>query len=236
MRINLTASLLAVGSVIAVTNPAQAATFEFDSAVGGNSNVGVHKQIKTSFNSDTEELSWSSTFSRNLNNGTLADGAWLVLNDGPNPKSHVQENTMFYFDGVNEKLTAYTYNGVNGSNSWQDNNSVYLGSWDLDVDRSADEVTFSFDMDMTDINSRTDLGNDWQGTLFNDQIGIWFHGVSNVQAAYNADGSLSNFSYDSQGWFDAANLQATKVPEPGALAGLAMVGLVAAKTLRRKSA
>lgn len=238
MRINLTTSLLIAAPIIALANPAQAATFKFDSAVGGNSQVGIHKQITTSFDDETELLTWSSTFQINPKNQVLANGAWLVLNDGPNPKSHVQENTMFYMDGVNKKLTAYTYNGVNGSNSWTDSNSKFLDSWDLNVSESADgsERTFSFDLDMSEINNRTDLGDDWQGTLFGEEVGIWFHGVENVEASYKADGSLSQFSYASQGWFDAANLTATKVPEPGAIAGLAMVGLLAAKTLRRKSA
>ncbi len=237
MRINLLAGLLIAAPVVAFANPAQAAKFEFDSAVGGNANVGVHKQIKTSFDDETDLLTWSSTFSRNTSNNKLADGAWLVLSEGPNPKSHVQEYTMFYLDGVNEKLTAYTYNGVNGSNSWKDDNSVFLGSWDLDVANSGDERTFSFDLDMTDINnSQVDLGDSWKGTFFGEEVGVWYHGVENVQATYNVDGSLSDFSYASQGWFDAKDLATTKVPEPGAIASLAMMGLLGAKVLRRKSA
>lgn len=248
MRINLLAGLLIAAPVVAFANPAQAAKFEFDSAVGGNANVGVHKQIKTSFDDESDLLTWSSTFSANPNSGKLANGAWLVLSEGPNPKGYVQEYTMFYMDGVNNKLTAYAYNGVNGSNSWADNGygeeSDFIGSWDLNVSESADgsERTFSFDLDMTDINNNNvdgvDLGDSWKGTFFGEEVGVWFHGVENVQASYDIDGSgkLTQFQYDSQGWFDAKDLATTKVPEPGAVASLAMMGLLGAKVLRRKSA
>lgn len=236
MRINLIAGLLIAAPIVALSNPAAASQFTFDSAVDGNNNVGLHKQIKTRFDDKSEMLTWSSTFSKNPNNGKLADGAWLVLSEGPNPKSHVQAYTMFYMDGVNKKLTGYTYNGVNGSDSWQDQNSVFLGSWDLGITESNDERTFNFGLDMGEINSRIDLGSDWKGTAFAETVGVWFHGVADVQASYNIDGSLSNFSYASQGWFDSDALATTKVPEPSAIAGLALAGLLGAKSLRRKSA
>lgn len=157
-----------------------------------------------------------------------------MLNDGPNPKAHVQENTMFYLDGLNSKLTAYTYNGVNGSGSWKDANSVYLDSWDLNVEDNGDERTFSFDINMAEINGRTDLGADWEGTAFGEKLGIWYHAVNDLDVAYNADGSLDQFGYSSQGWYDTANRTAERVPEPSAMAGLAVAGLFAAKHLRRR--
>lgn len=221
--------------VVLAAQPASAVNFVYDSqSIGGNTYVGVHESITTTFNPDSELLTWSSTFSTNPKNGKLADGAWLVLSDGPNPKSHEQAYAMFYLDGVNENLTAYTYNGVNGSNSWKDSNSVFLGSWDLDVEDNAagDERTMAFSLDMTAINSRTDLGDKWEGTHFDDKVGIWFHGVENVNAAYNADGSLKQFDYASQGWYDTANRDTEAIPEPSA--ALAMGVVAAAGLVRRK--
>ena len=233
MRISSLVGLAIAAPIVAFASNAEASTFIYeDNQIGGNIGAGAFDSITATFDDQSQQLSWSSTLS--TVNGNLANGAWLVLNDGPNPKSHVQENTMFYMDGINNKLTAYTYNGVNGSNSWKDANSVYLDSWDLDVTDNGDERTFSFDIDMSTINGSTELGTDWEGTLFNEQVGIWFHAVNNLEVAYNGDGTLQNFGYESQGWYDTSNQVAERVPEPSAMAGLAVAGLLAAKSLRRR--
>ncbi|MGD1944465.1 MAG: hypothetical protein ACFB0G_24480 [Leptolyngbyaceae cyanobacterium] len=236
MRIDLLALGAAVVIPVAIAaQPASAAKFSYDSqSIGGNQNVGVHKSITTTYDINSEVLTWSSTFAEK--NGKLADGAWLVLSEGPNPKGDKQEYTMFYLDGVAEKLTAYTYNGRNGSNSWQDSNSVYLDSWDLDVSTVGNERTFSFAVDMTDINSRTDLGNDWKGTFYEEKIGIWFHGVADVDATYNASHELTKFNYSSQGWYDTANEDAEKVPEPFLAVGLGAAAAFGAVRRKRSTA
>ncbi|NEP61296.1 MAG: PEP-CTERM sorting domain-containing protein [Symploca sp. SIO2G7] len=230
MGTKLLASLAAVTSITLAVSPASATTFIFDSNnVGGNQIVGVHKHILTTFDGNTDLFTWKSTFQVNPNNGKLANGAWLVISEGPNPKDNVQEYTMFYLDGINEKVSLYTYNGVNGSNSWKDANSVYQGDLDLDIDNSvAGERTFNFSHDMTEINSRQDLGNDWKGTFFGSSVGIWFHGVDGLDAAYSGpSGSLSQFSYNSQGWYDTDYLDTEAVPEPGLTLGLSLAGLFA---------
>ena len=237
MRIDLLAlGAVAVIPVAIAAQPASAAKFSYDSqSIGGNQNVGVHKSITTTYDTNSEVLTWSSTFSEK--NGKLADGAWLVLSEGPNPKGDKQEYTMFYLDGVAGKLTAYTYNGRNGSDSWKDSNSVYLDSWDLDVSTVGNERTFSFAVDMTDINSRTDLGNDWKGTFYEEKIGIWFHGVADVNATYDdTTHELTKFSYSSQGWYDTANEDAEKVPEPFLAVGLGAAAAFGAVRRKRSTA
>ena len=232
MRISSLVGLAIAAPIIAFSSTAEASTFIYnDNDIPGNVGAGAFENIHASFDDVSQQLTWSSTFS--TVNGNLADGAWLVLNDGPNPKSHVQENTMFYLDGINNKLTAYTYNGVNGSNSWKDVKSVYLDSWDLQVENNGDERTFSFDINMAEINGRTDLGADWEGTVFGEKLGIWYHAVNNLDVDYNGD-ELSKFRYSSQGWYDTKNQVAERVPEPSAMAGLAVAGLFAAKRLRRR--
>ncbi len=241
MRITSLVGLAFVTPVIAFAGSvAEASTFSFNSSIDPasgvaiNNRAGNYEEIKTSFDDETDLFSWSSTFTAN-NHGNLADGGWLVISDGKNPKGGEQKYTMFYMDGDAEKLTAYTYNGVNGSNSWQDSNSVYLDSWDLSVSEGTDERTFSFDIDMTAINGRTDLGADWEGTSFADEVGIWFHGVNDFEADYNVDGSLKDFGYLSQGWYDSTTpIDTKKVPEPTGMAGMAIAGLFAAKHLRRR--
>lgn len=239
MRITSLVGLAVATPIVAFTGTAQASTFTFNSNVidagaSINNHAGRYENITTSFDDQSQKFSWSSTFAPN-SNGNLADGGWLVLSDGKNPKGGEQKYTMFYMDGDAERLTAYTYNGVNGSNSWKDGNSVYLDSWNMNVSESGDERSFSFDLDMSDINSRKDLGPDWQGTSFADNIGIWFHGVNDFEAEYNVDGSLKDFSFASQGWYDTNKpVPTTKVPEPAAMAGLVAVGLMAAKRMNRR--
>ncbi|MEO0540999.1 MAG: hypothetical protein AAFZ80_09065, partial [Cyanobacteria bacterium P01_A01_bin.105] len=235
MKSSLLASTLAIASV-AVAVPAGAATFSFDSStIGGNSSVGVHERIQTTYDTETDWFTWSSTFSPNPANGNLADGAWLVVSPGPNPKSHAQEYVMFYLDGTvgNEQVSMYVYNGMNSSSSYVDN--IYLGATDLQVEESGDERTFSFELDMTTINNldiaavNTDptVTTDWVGTEFGEEVGIWFHGVEGLETAYNANGSLSDFSYSSQGWYDARNLPTEQVPEPGLAFGLGFAAFAA---------
>lgn len=236
MGTNLFVSLTTVTLVtLATAAPAAATTFIYDSSnIGGNHRVGAHKQIVTTFDDSSDLFTWESTFQVNPNNGRLADGAWLVVSEGPNPKGDVQEYTMFYLDGENEKVSLYTYNGRNGSNSWKDKNSTFLGEISLTVNNDvAGERTFSFSHDMTDINVRQDLGDDWKGTLFGDSIGIWFHGVDGLDADYDANGRLSKFSYNSQGWYDTAYQDTETVPEPGIALGLGLAGLLAIRQRKR---
>ncbi|MEO1593444.1 MAG: hypothetical protein AAFU71_19440, partial [Cyanobacteria bacterium J06632_22] len=190
MKASLFISSVAIASALAA--PASASTFRFDSTtIGGNTNVGVHEHIETTFNTKTDWFNWSSTFSANPNNGNLAEGAWLVVSPGPNPKSHAQEYVMFYLDGLAEKVSMYVYNGMNSSSSYEHN--IYLGSTALTVEEEGDERTFSFGLDMTEINNKdiaavnTDptVTTDWVGTAFEEEIGIWFHGVEDLDTDYN---------------------------------------------------
>lgn len=233
MGTKLFASMASVISLTLVTLPASATTFVFDATnPGGNEHVGLHKKILTSFDDNTDIFTWESTFQKNPNNNKLADGAWLVISEGPNPKGDRQEYPIFYIDGKKEKVSLYTYNGVNGSGSWKDDLSTFLGEVDLDVQNIANERTFRFSLDMTDINNRQDLGPDWKGTSFGESIGIWFHGVDKLKTAYNNSG-LTKFSYQSSGWYDIGNRPTQSVPEPGILMGLGMMGLLSTRLRKR---
>lgn len=236
MRTRVFTSLATVTlSTLATAAPSAAMTFTYNASdVGGNDKVGIHKNILTTFDNTTDLFTWQSTLQTNPKNGKLADGAWLVVSEGPNPRNDIQEYTIFYLDGTNEKVSLYTYNGSNGNNSWNDQDSTYLGEIALTVDNNiAGERTFRFSHDMTDINARQDLGDNWKGTFFSDSVGIWFHGLDGLTTAYNnPDGSLSKFSYNSKGWYDVAYQDAEAIPTPGLALGVGIVGFLTAR--RRK--
>lgn len=235
MGIRTSLALAAASAVIAIA-PAQASTFIFeDTNLGGNNAVGNHSHIKTTYDEDSEVLTWSSTFTRNSNNGKLADAAWLVLSDGDNPKGNVDEYAIFYLDGINGQVSIYNYNGQNKSNSYQ--NETYLGSTALTVtNNGTNERTFDFSIDATAINSDPRFDpNTWKGASFADKVGIWFHGVNDPTITYSA-GELSEFSYlyNDSGWYDTSFKDTTRVPEPGTVAALGLFAATAATGLRKR--
>lgn len=247
-----TSFALATISAFFALAPAQAAVFQFEKAKPanragfGNPAAGNNTYIKTTFDTDTEELTWESTFTPNIN-GNLADGAWLVLSDGENPKTNVNEYAIFYLDGHTDTVTAYNYNGVNSASSYI--NNTFLESVALDVVDVVDTVTdpvtstttstvsertFKFSIDATNINNNSSFGSAWKGVGFEENIGIWYHGVDPLTASYNPDGSLSDFSFPTSGWYDVGNRTTTKVPEPGSVAAIGLFAAAAASKLRKR--
>ncbi|MEL6814347.1 MAG: hypothetical protein AAFP03_05975 [Cyanobacteria bacterium J06598_3] len=213
-------------------SPATAATFIFDSTqVAGNTTVGTHEAITTTFDDTTDLFTWSVTLSRNAINNRLADGGWLVVNAGGNPKADEQESVIFYLDGEAGQVSAYNYSGKHRSHSWQTSN--FLGATALRVENSGNERTLSFAFDMSQINHMTHtFGPNWKGTAFAEQVGIWFHGVDGLMADYTDAGDLTQFSYSHQGWYDTNSKQtvsaailnsAQDIPEPSVLISLGLL-------------
>ena len=227
-----TTALIATASVLFASSPAFAAKFTFSGAdLGQNENVGFNKAITTSYNG-SDLFEWSATFKDN--GGALADGAWLVVNGGGNPKQSKDKLAIFYMDGgEDKKVSIFEYNGKNNSDSLGE---AYLGSTDLVVSELGDERTFSFKLDMTDINSRTDLGQNWKGAQFTDRVGIWHHGVDGLKTDYDENGKLVKFEYDEQGWYDIGSKPTTAVPEPATAVSLGLFAATAAFIKRKQSA
>jgi hypothetical protein len=197
--------------------------------------IGYHKSIETTYNEKSNILTWDAVFQKKGNN--LPSGGWLVLTDGSNPKDRDREYAIFYLDGASKKLTAYAYNGQN-SNSYQSN--PFLGSWENAVQMfdNGNERSIGFAINVATINNRSDLGSNWKGAKFGNELGIWFHTNTNPAAQYNADGSLKSFN-TSGGWFDSKNasLVATEtknVPEPitGVIATASALGM--GSTLKKR--
>lgn len=227
---------LALVAITVTGAPAAAATFSYEAGGSGYlTGAGKNKGIKTTFNDETELFTWSSTIKRNLTTGVIADGGWLVVNDGPMPRKTVLEQVIFYLDGKNEKVSAYVYDGNKKIQSWK--TTDFLDSADLMVDDTIeDERTFYFDFDMSRINAMTDtFGPDWEGTSFDDKIGVWYHSVHDLATDYEDDGSLSKFSFEKRTIFDIEMQDTTKsVPEPATAAALGMTVAAAAFTKRFK--
>ncbi|MEL6603531.1 MAG: PEP-CTERM sorting domain-containing protein [Cyanobacteria bacterium J06614_10] len=236
MRFKLSLAMAAAASLLFAIAPAKAAVFVFDKDdVGGKLDVGDHANIATTYDTETEVLTWSSTFRRNsvLGSGRLAEGGWLVLSEGGVPSSDVDEYPIFYLDGAEEKVSVYNYDGSVNERSYL--NETFLDHTDLTVTRKGnDEITFAFSYDATDINSRTDISPQWKGAGFGDAIGIWFHGVDGLETSYRSDGSLERFTFDKQGWYDIDFDYTKKVPEPGTVAALGLLAATAATTLRKR--
>lgn len=234
LQVNLSSVLssvcASVFTLMLTSSPAAAATFIFDSnALAGNPTVGNHEAITTTFDDTTDVFTWSVTLSSNTVNNRLADGGWLVVNAGGNPKADDQESVIFYLDGKAGLVSAYAYSGQHRSHSWRQSDD-FLGATALAVDNTGEERTLSFVFNMSQINDMTDtFGPSWKGTAFDEQVGIWFHGVDGLKADYTNNGDLTEFSYTHQGWYDTRTKQtvstavsddAQDIPEPSVLVAL----------------
>lgn len=246
MRLTLgTATVLTTAALIA--GPAAASTFVFESGeIDRNTWTGVPLGVTTSFDTETEVLTWSSTFRASTyptaqNKNAVIDGAWLVVNDGGEPKGTESQYPIFYLDGLNDVVSMYQYDGTWYSDSWKAADAIYLGSVPLTSDRSKQFQTYSFELDATALNSRDDIDPNWQGVHFAEEVGIWFHGVEDLTAAYNADGSLAQFDYGKFNYYDVIEMPTVKmapptgVPEPSLLLGLGAISLSALGLRRRDS-
>jgi len=237
---NRTVSALLIGLGLTVASSANATLYSFDiDHPPGSASAGDVTTFSAAYNDVTQQLSFSSTIARQ--DGYLADGFWLVLSDGPNPKHHFNEYSIFYGDGTTGNLTSYVYNGENSANSWHTPGEFiqsFAGGLSVDISVT-DEVTYGFSIDTSFINAyvpATPGTNDWDGASFAANIGIWYHpAVFSGTTAYNQDGSLAAFPVQRGGWYDTRNQTSTvSAPEPAVLSILA-AGLLAVGFSRRKS-
>ncbi len=200
-------------------------SYEFiDNDPTGNHRAGRIEQVSASYDANSQSLSWETTLTRNRRN--LYNGFWLVLSDGPNPKRHVDEYAIFYADAINNRLTAYVYNGRNSSNSWRSEELIHSYSGVLNVSDTGNSRTMGFSgLDVSMINSFFDTP-DWDGAMFGSQVGIWFHPVILRAVRYDQDGGLERFRYRRHGWYDKAFRTSHPVPEASTIA-LFAVSLIA---------
>ena len=146
------------------------------------------------------------TYSMKFNNTTGADGFWLVVSDGENPKNNVNEYAILYGDLTNNRITAYTYNGQNAANSFA-NPGEYIATYNNVFDFQANDM-IQFDIDVAKINNfvpDNGLPNEWDGVQLGALGGIWFHQSTGSQFSYDGQGAITEYTFTGQTWLDRAN-------------------------------
>jgi hypothetical protein len=253
-------SVMAVGAFALCAGVAQAETFVWDwtssqGALGGSINnaAGQFESILASYDNVSNRFTWTMTFSN-----TVTDAFALAVNNGPNPKGHAGELALVYFDWTdkstsNAKVTAYAYNGKNLTDSWLDGNGNVAGNQAPDIIHSLANTSwinkataknvgtkrvFELDIDASTINGWTPKypgSSPWTGMKFDNKLGLWLHTFdqSNPGVHYASNGSISNFGFNAEGWFDGSNITVVPIPTPAAM-GLA--GLIGVAAIRRRVA
>jgi hypothetical protein len=240
----------------------QASYYEYDLAVPdgkGNDGAGQITNLYTSYDPHTSEFSFNVDIKEN-SRGVLANGYWAVINNGPLPKWHDNEYSIFYADTVNNRLTSYVYNGDALSesfsgNSWINGELIQSYSGALTTVTTGNAVSIDFSIDASAINNyvppaATHVEHSWTGVQFAETVGMWFHPIFFDNIAYDENGALSALDFGvyadespKHGWRDVKNRSSnyvtsehTVVPVPAAawLFGSGLIGIFAA-SLRKGS-
>ena len=213
--------------ITAISQSALADVFTFEDLAASNGGISDKLDSVTgTFNDVTNQFTWDVEFNADP---TDVDGFWLVVNNGPNPKSSdVNELAIMYGDLNANILTTYVYNGLNNANSW-DTPGIYLQSDTI----TSDSNSFSIDLDATAINAWGGAPPEYTGIAFDENIGIWFHISTGSDFDYVGD-LLDGYSWNSQGWYDKENLTTTvSAPEPATLS-LLLLGIAGLFSRNRK--
>jgi hypothetical protein len=261
----------AAGVVVLASTAAHATMFSWNYVKGQpglgsqydrNDTGGTVESINATFDSTSKRMTFDVFFTGATPGSSLiTSGFWLVLDNGPNPKTHAGELAILYFDAATlsaPKLSVYGYNGQNASNSWQDGASDQAGNQPGDLIKGIYETSgfinsiiaenttvggtamrhMKFDINAADIVGHTPLYPEtgpWQGTGFDNHLGIWFHPVDVFTATYESSsggkrGKITGLTTQTEGWLDGQNF--TSIPTPASVALLGLGGLVAMRRRR----
>lgn len=255
------ASLVGTASATPMANPAgttgsvPAPIYNFESTGGvfkGNSVAGELLYVHTQFTPGSN-FYWNFTVAE-TKSGDKADGFYLVVNNGPNPKMSTTELAIIYGDIENNTLSVFGYNTQAGaytkSNSYKNTENhiaTFENAFTIVDTETTRQVQFGFDT--TDVNA-ANLSEDWKGVFFDEKLGFWFHPVLNSTFSYSEEGVLTGFQRNGVGWYDTNFLTTSiiscsdaiggcdnpsEVPEP-ATVGLLLLGLAGLAAKRKKMA
>ena len=218
-----------VGLAAAVLTPfANATLYQYEVNNGTASGGTTFDSMLAQYDTDTQLMTWRTD---NLQrNGQLADGFWLVTNDGPdNPKGD-DGLAIFYADFNDNALWAFEYNGQNNPNSYV--SSEYLGDFSAGIINTGTQRGFSIDVSTIYDALSTDVP-------FDDQIGIWFHMTWNTDTTVDQDGRLIDWDFSQQRYYDRAGMDTLDVtPDPDpvptpATLPLILLGLIGMRRMQK---
>ncbi len=196
--------------------------------------AGTIERLAFIYDEADQQLTFGSTFS--ANNGALPDAGWFVLSPGDNPRGNATELAIFYLDFVGRDVYTYAYDGVNGFNSYQ-NQDAHINTFNdvLSVNNDPERgLIVSFNsLDISSVNNF--MGGEWTGAAFGDDIGVWAHFTAVDEFSVSGD-QIALFDAGVQSFFDTTSAQPTRVPEPAGLAMLGLVGIGGAVAMRRRKA
>ncbi|MEM6638812.1 MAG: PEP-CTERM sorting domain-containing protein [Pseudomonadota bacterium] len=220
------AALAALLGASATASATLTYTYEFDrpgSHFGGGSGLD-YNSISSTYNEATEQFSFTVEYGT-----SAAEGGWLVVSPGANPKRSDDELGIAYFDAASGDVWVYAYNGLNNSLSWQQ--GPLLGYFQDAYTTVGNTATLAFDASGVHANLET-------GFAFGPQFGAWFHPIVNANIVGDQTG-LTRFA-GTQGWFDVHNhgdcsnprtgcVTSEQIPEPNSMLlfglGLTVMGL-----------
>ena len=188
-----------------------------------NDDAGIIEHIEATYDPTADIVTWLVTIGPQPDDNPWHDtqGFWLVLSDGPMPRSLGGDVPLFLFDasGPQPELTAYVYNGKGDGSSWAEgpaggpaepivSSLQGPGVLEVGVLHEGDATTMFFTVDASLLNDfvpAPSSASHWNGLSFDHHIGLWFHPLTNVTSAYDADGWLVQYDYERTGWLDGTN-------------------------------
>ena len=232
---------------------------------GVNTRGGDVSRIKTTYNETEQTFSYSYDVAPAISNGGRVNGQendafWLVISDGPDPKYDSDEYAILFGDLDTGRLTAYLYSGTNSSDSWMSPGVLlesYAAGTIVTTPKSPDSdvKTVSFEIDVAGLNTYSPepdasgdvlgssgapwVAEDWDGVLFGETVGIWFHPTVKTSIEYDNDDRITRFRPISggAGFYDGKDIVVRHVPEPGILylSGLGLLAFRLSRNIKIRS-